>query len=403
MIEQDQQGMQSMKRNTLAFLIMMLFVQLSVAQTPIQIGEKYTISSNLFEEEREVWLGLPTYFDSTKSYPVLYVLDAEWQFDITLAVMKELTANDKAPAHIVVGIPKMDVPHRFKDLTFTDTQAGSDGKADPSLAAFFNGDLTGGGKTFLSHITEEVMPFVGERFLVNGFDVLLGHSLSGYFGAYIMSLDQPFDAYQLYDPSIWYNKMDVVSHLEEAIVPGFQANVFIASAGGGRDREPYNLMAHEELHALLQGRGIHSTLKVYPTEDHGSVRLAALIDGISHLYEGYAFGYIMPEDKVTAADADQHYKAFSQKVNFTFHVPPDAYRWIGFANHSQENWEEALKAYQKCRETYAEDVHVCGEISDCYQGLGDHKKSLFYLEKALDIDPENPTLIAKLKTRKEDQ
>ena len=173
-------------------LLWICFMQYIYAQTPITIGEKYSINSKALNEKRDVWIGLPENYDARRAYPTLYVLDAEWQFDIVLSVMKELAANDKIPEHLVVGIPKIDGKHRFKDLTFTTNSIGSGGKENASMTTLFNKENTGGGENFYKHIKNEVLPFVESKYKTNGFDVFIGHSLSGYFGAYILNMDSPF-------------------------------------------------------------------------------------------------------------------------------------------------------------------------------------------------------------------
>lgn len=47
------------------------------AQTPISVGQKYSIHSEVFDEKREIWIGLPKYYDAEKSYPTIYIMDAE--------------------------------------------------------------------------------------------------------------------------------------------------------------------------------------------------------------------------------------------------------------------------------------------------------------------------------------
>lgn len=380
----------------LTFFISILFAGITVAQTPITVGEKYVLHSDILEGEREVWIGLPQNFEAEKSYPVIYVMDAEWQFDYVLSVSKELAATDKIPAHIVVGIPKIDWRHRCKDLTFSTTQVNSAGESDPQAANAFNEKSTGGGLDFLRHLQEEVVPMITDKYATNGFDVFVGHSLSGYYGAYILTLNTTFNAFQLYDPSIWYNNGDAIDHFIRTKKEGFNTNVFIATAGGGEDRQQFNIDTHERMHQTLSENGVQSEWTTYEKEDHGSVRLIAFIDGMSQLYEGYSIGYIFPTDTITVLDAQRHYQAFSDKVNYTFECPTDAYRWIGFANHFQGKWEEALKAYELCAKAFAKDAVVNAEMADCYFQVGELDKSLEYYQNALALQPEESAFQTKL-------
>ncbi len=365
-----------------------------------QTHERRQINSKFLNETREVWIGYPANYDSTKSYPVMYVMDAEWQFDIAYAVMKELAVNDKIPQHIVVGIPKIDYKKRGKNLTFTISEFASNGKPDETAASYFNEENTGGGKVFLQHLTREVVPLIEERTNTNGFDVFIGHSLSGYYGAYILTMETPFNAFQLYDPSIWYNRGDAVKHFRETVSEKTSANVFIASSNTGRDRQQYNIDTQRQFHEALLEKNINSELKVYE-EDHGSVRLPALIDGLSKLYKGYSFGYIMPTDTITAADAQEHFKSFSKKVNYDFPCPPDVYRWIGFANYMQGKWTTAIEAFELCPVLYNSDVNMVIEYAECLFQIKSYKPSLEFYEKALALDKSNESVKSKIEELKQ--
>ena len=88
-------------------LIYILFLSTSLhAQVDTNLIEikNFTINSKTLEKERDYWISLPSDYNPTQSYPVMYVLDANWRFSITNALEKELSENGKVPQHIVVGI-----------------------------------------------------------------------------------------------------------------------------------------------------------------------------------------------------------------------------------------------------------------------------------------------------------
>jgi len=382
-------------KNSIIAILILITSNLTYSQDSITVGSIYHIDSDILGEKREIWVGLPANYDSTLTYPTIYVLDAEWQFDIALSVTKELASNGKIPEHIVVGIPKIDEPRRFKDLTFTDTKVSHDGKPDSTIASYFDSEKTGGGNLFFKHLKDEIIPFIARMYKPNGFDVLIGHSLSGYFGAYIMTLESPFEAYQLYDPSFWYNNGDVVNHYIETVKPGFKTNVFITTAQeGGRILFHENL--HDSLNTVLSSAGINSKLKIYPNENHGSVRLPSLIDGLSNLYIGYSFGYISPTDTITVADIDKHFESFSEKVNYKFTCPIDIYRWIGFANYSKGNWNAAIEAYSLIFPAYENDIYVLKEVAECYASIEAYQLSLDTYMKAFSLNQTDESVGRKI-------
>lgn len=375
-------------KNIISSIFLLLFINLSYSQDSYQNVNKYIINSKFLKETSDIWVGLPANYDSTKSYPTMYVMDAEWQFEISFAIMRELASNDKIPSHIVIGIPHINHIKRTKNLTFTPSEYNSNGERDSIAAYYFNEENTAGGIAYYGHLSEEIVPFVDSLYNTNEFNVFIGHSLSGYYGAYILTKDGPFNAFQLYDPSIWYNHGDAIDHFSKTTSKQNMINVFISTANGGKDRAQYNVDTHKKFYDLLLQNKVNAELKVY-NEDHGSVRLVSLIDGLSSLYKGYSIGFISPTDTITVEDAQNHYRKFSEKVNFTFQPPADAYRWIGFANHFQGKWNKAIEAYKLCPSLHSADVNLLIEFADCYFRINEYQLSLETYKQVLELDQAN--------------
>ncbi|MEO0559804.1 MAG: alpha/beta hydrolase-fold protein, partial [Bacteroidota bacterium] len=92
---------------------------LSVAATPraqqqrivpgneIVIGHSLVFSSDILEEEREIFVSLPaSYAHSDQRYPVLYVLHGDFYFTYGTAYTERLAARGDMPEVITIGIPR---------------------------------------------------------------------------------------------------------------------------------------------------------------------------------------------------------------------------------------------------------------------------------------------------------
>ncbi len=379
-------------------LFILLLPFFSFSQLPeSDIGStKHTIESLFLGYDHDIWISLPDDYDTLQSYPVLYVLDAEWRFDITRALARELAINDECPHHIIVGIPQIDWQHRFKNLTFTPSMYNHENEYDST--SVFNKENTSGGEQYLKFLEGEVAAYINYTYNTNGFDMLIGHSLGGYYCAYLLDKSTKFEAYQILDPSIWYNRSDVLHHLRKELTESNRANVFVSYAQGGEERDTYFLTAVDSLCTLLKEKGnINYSSKFYPDEYHNSMYMYGVIEGLKFIYDGYSFGFIHPDDNVVADDYTQHFNRFSEKVNFTFLPNKDGYRWIGYANYTQQRWHEALQAYHLLGDAYDMDAFLLTEIGDCYHGLKRDKKALYYYERVLEMEPENAQVLAKVK------
>ena len=110
------------------YIIAVLLLLLGISQVKSQdvgqivIGTKYSLRSNILQEDREYWISLPDSYNdkesSYKRYPVLIVLDGNLQFK-PIAGMVNYMSSDvyrswKIPEMIVVAIQNVD---RRRDYT----------------------------------------------------------------------------------------------------------------------------------------------------------------------------------------------------------------------------------------------------------------------------------------------
>lgn len=360
-----------------------------------------TLYSKALNQERQFWVALPDNYDSTASYPVIYLLDAEDHFDITFAVTNELAKNDKMPKHILIGIPKINDLIRFKDLTFnTKNPLDYDPSINPEY--FNNPENFGGGVQFLDYIENELIPWVNKNNKTNGYNILIGHSLSGYFGAYSLPIQKSFSAFQLYDPSVFCNSNEAVKNLEKKINLAGLVNVFISSALAKKEGdENGKKIALNAIDSLIRTIDNFAEIRLgssyYANEGHLSMFMYSLIDGFTFLYEGFEFGYILPTMNITIDEYVTHYQKLSKSTGFNFSPPMDGIRWVAYANHYQKNWSEALKGYCLCEKNFQNDFNVNSEIAECYLNIKEIKLSLKYYNICKKIDPNNNNINEKIK------
>jgi predicted alpha/beta superfamily hydrolase len=372
---------------TLLFSISVLFV--NAQKNEFSNLEKFTIESKELGEKRSFWVGLPNNYDSTKAYATLYVLDAETRFDIAYALSKELHQNQsKTPEFIVVGVPHIDWINRKKDLTFTTSDIM--GNKEKDTLHFINENEVGGGFDFLMHLENEIIPFVNDKYAANGFNVLIGHSLSGYFCAYAMSIQKSFSAFQIYDPSVWYNSMDAISHLEKTLPENFKSNAFISSGlyfKGDRKEVDFHLHCIDTLSKKMEKYpNLNLGTKIYKNKDHVSMYMYSLIDGLSFLFKDCDYGYIGMDDPVTAEEYKEYYKRASSRLGFEFTPPADGFRFVAYTKFHQKKWQEAIYAYKECYNAFENDPLVNKEIASCYKELKQPEESEKYLKKAKELE-----------------
>jgi predicted alpha/beta superfamily hydrolase len=194
-------------------VILLSFIQAGYAQThepvpasvPPQVEIAGTQLQHLFSaitnKDYDLYINLPRgYGDSTKTFPVLFLFDAQWDFPLVQAIYGEQYYDGFIPEMVIVGItwggknPDYD-KLRAHDLTPTDVSR--------------NGTY-GNAPKFLSFITKELIPYVEGNFRVKQNDrTLMGSSLGGLFTLYAMFREAGvFNRYVLTSPALqWDNKM----------------------------------------------------------------------------------------------------------------------------------------------------------------------------------------------------
>lgn len=152
-------------------------------------------------------VNLPQHYNDTTFYPVVYVLDSQWDFPLITAIYGDQYYDGFMPGTIIVGItwggenPNYDTRRAF-DLTPTNS-------GQPTRF--------GNAEKFLSFIKTEVIPFVDSKYRTNKNDrSLLGHSFGGLFTLYAL-FNEPdlFNKYVPGSPAWMWDNASLYKYLDK--------------------------------------------------------------------------------------------------------------------------------------------------------------------------------------------
>jgi len=172
-------------------------------QTPLQVGVVDKIFSKELGESRTLNIYLPGGYspDSSKTYPVIYLLDGSANEDFLhiIGLVQFLTMIEKMPKSIVVGIANVD---RRRDFTFPTTIA-ADKRDFPT---------TGVSEKFISFLEKELEPFIDKNFKTDSSKTIIGQSLGGLVATEILlKKPQLFDNYIIVSPSLWWDNESLLN------------------------------------------------------------------------------------------------------------------------------------------------------------------------------------------------
>lgn len=258
----------------------------------IVIGKVDSLYSEILQEQREIWIHIPEEFDNTKQYPVIYVLDASQHFYVVTGMLKQLLPW-QIPNSILVGIKNTD---RTRDFTHTNVpfQRGQES------------ETSGGANNFIKFIDEELKPFIDNKYPTENNNTIIGHSTGGLFVLYsYLHHENSFDNYLAIDPSLWWDKENLVKETQEQLNKGNrkEKSLYIAvanSIGKAMDTVKVRkdktvpteqIRANLKFHDLLvkNNKEINFKWEYFESEDHGSIVVPAQYNGLRSIFSWFPF------------------------------------------------------------------------------------------------------------------
>jgi len=222
------------------------------------------------------------YQDSKKSYPVLYVMDAETNFGGVTYIVQRLIKDRLLPEIIVVGVAYDTDYDQFYALRSRDLTPVED--KNLTIAGVLN--PTGGAPLFASFLEQELFPFVAENFRIKENDrTLYGHSYGGLFGCYVL-LNKPelFNRYLLLSPSLWFKENKLIDDVKHSTFKLPKTLLYLAS--GEREVRIHTLQT--EFADILKGQD-HGNLQlkaeVLDNETHRTIFGRGFTNGLRYLFE----------------------------------------------------------------------------------------------------------------------
>lgn len=160
-------------------------------------SELRTMRSTSTGRDYDIYVHLPSTYDKDKGkkYPVLYILDAQWDFKLMDSVLGGLVYDEFMPEIIMVGITYSGENPDYNKLRATD------------LTPTSSGPNSGEAPKFLNFMQNELVPFIESSYRADPrHRVLQGSSFGGLFTLYAMfSNPQFFSAYIAASPAVSYD------------------------------------------------------------------------------------------------------------------------------------------------------------------------------------------------------
>lgn len=247
------------------------FAQMSIADSQIRL-----LQSKIVGQEYELIIKLPAgYGQSDKIYPVIYFLDAQWDFPLMVSTTGQSYYDGFIPESILVGIQwggENPNPNVLRERDFTPSH----------MSGVKN---SGGAGHFLQFIKQELIPFINNEYRTNDNRVLMGSSYGGLFTLYAL-FNEPnlFNGYiPTSSASAWDNKL-LFSYAEAFAEKKLTRPIRLYSAIGEFD----GLMpAFDDLAAFFTAqnfKGVSFKFERLPGLGHASLKSAGNTWGLHYVF-----------------------------------------------------------------------------------------------------------------------
>ncbi|NJD18125.1 MAG: alpha/beta hydrolase [Gemmatimonadetes bacterium] len=243
----------------------------------------HLLQSKNVDEEYSILVSLPEgYAASERTYPVLYVLDAEKSFGLARDVVDWLSWAREMPRMIVVGISYGEGTaewwqKRSRDLTSRQDRSKLWGEWP----------LAGGADAFRRFLSGELFPLIESQYRAGPDRVLVGLSFGGLFGAYdLLSPDRLFGRYLLVSPGYAWD-YEAILGTESAFSAGSSALPAVVYTAIGTEDEPAVVEPWRRFNAQLEARsyaGLRFHAEEFEGETHISVFPVALAHGLKWIF-----------------------------------------------------------------------------------------------------------------------
>ena len=244
------------------------------AVEPLVVGESFTLHSATLDEDRRINVYIPydPGPDQRPPLPIMVMPDGGLAEDFihVMGLLQVGVGNGTMRPFLLVGIENTQ---RRRDLT-----GPTEDPRDREIAP-----VVGGSAAFRDFIRDELLPEIARRYSVTEERAIVGESLAGLFVLETFVLEPAlFDHYLAIDPSLWWNRGQMVEGLAETLSEQRlgATSLFVATGQQPEIRELSQRFVRILGEASLQLRVVHAEFD----ESHATIYHPAALQGFRALF-----------------------------------------------------------------------------------------------------------------------
>lgn len=348
----------------------------------------FTINSEILGEQQKAFVYLPKdYEKNKKQYPVIYVLDADYNFSFTADAVKTLSSwTNRIPESIVIGI---STNKRERDLTPKPDKTWQPPQPIPSA---------GGADKFLEYLEKELLPYIEKNYRTQPLRTIIGHSLGGLFALHSFTArPNLFRFYILLDSSIWWDNGAVAKKAMNYFNNNSDYKGKIVWVRDKIPREVWFEINTEFLTFLENKRpkGLNFTFMELENETHSSLVFPGTYFGLREIFSDFAFRF---EENTDLKSVQTHYSKLTENYGYKISIPEQIFNNLSGQLLHFKKIKESIAACEEWIKEYPNSSMAYESLGRAYLESGNKELAVKFLNKSVELDPENSNAKQMLKT-----
>lgn len=385
---------------TVVFLLCFTIgIQAQTTQTQpsvISFGTRDFINSKILNEQREIWVCVPSSASDTtyskQRYPVVYLLDGDSHFSSVVGMVQQLSSAYVCPEMIIVGISNTD---RMRD--FTPTHMNSSQFLDWVDTITLKN--SGGGENFVSFLKKELIPHIDSLYPTAQYRIIIGHSAGGLAVINILiHHSNLFKAHVAIDPVMFWDNQKLLKDAKDVLAKNNYSGVslFLGIANTmkvGMDTvkvKKDTTNRTEQIRSVYELRNyinsnkqnqLRFAYKYYNNDNHTSVPLIAEYDALRFIFDCYHFDFFSDDYK----NLEDLYENISKHFGYKVKPPEGIVNSLAYTYFYFKHFEESIYLFKLNVSNYPDSWNAYSSLGDYYDAKGNKENAIDNYKKSLSI------------------
>ena len=343
-----------------------LICNIAMSQNIMKV-EQHSFKSKIYNATRSFRVALPTSTYQNVKYNLLFVLDADYTFDVIASTAIYLQTFDYIPPTAVVAVDYSS-PGNRNDVGYN--------ISDNSLDA--------NGKLFYDYVNTELAEEISRIIPTSGFNTLIGHSYTAsYLNYYISQNNDYIRSYILFSPEEMPQIPDF--KMQNQAVPTIIR--IITSSDDTESRQSFG----NDLYETFKEKQYDARLRNIKA-DHMSVIPTGITQALTDLYDKYYNTdsiYEIIEHANTPiwecfTHVNNHNQSYYKQALPVSGSCISAFLWTAIQKDEKESIDKLRNYYENALKDNQSDPNALGVMGDLLGKLGLWEEAGYYLQRCLD-------------------